>query len=121
MSFAFDMSHFETSPSNDVAPQNIADMYFARDTSHSEMLPSNDVAPRKIELISVMLETSHLSIDSCTLPEQSLARDNFRQVVTALLSSALDCGEKMDWPVEEFGDMETRKANQTACEMTTEI
>ena len=62
-----------------------------------------------ISPISVMLDTSHFPIGPCTLSKQSESRDNSRQLVTALLSSDLDCGENMDWSTQEFGGMAIRR------------
>ena len=90
-------------------------MSFTRDTSHLEMSPLNDVAPIKMVLISVMLDTSHSPIGPCRPSEQSPFSDNFRQVVTALLSFALDCGENMDWPARESVKMATRSAKKITC------
>ena len=87
-------------------------MSFTLDTSHFEMSRLNDVIPRKIALMSVTLDKSHSPIVPCGPSEQSRSRVNVRQVVTAFLSSALDCGEHRDRPAQEFGDMEIKRAKK---------
>ena len=87
-------------------------MSFARDTFHLEISPLNDVAPMNIALISVTLDTSHSSIDPRTPSEQSIPWSNFRLVVMALLSSALDCGENRTRPAQDFGEMEISRAKK---------
>ena len=73
------------------------------------MSPLNDAAPMKMELISVTLDTSHSSIGPCGPSEQSVPRDNFKQVATELLSCALHFGEKMDLLAQKFGEKEITK------------
>jgi hypothetical protein len=46
-----------------------------------------------ISLMSVTLDASHSPMGPCGPVEQSLLEDSFRNALTALLSSALDCGE----------------------------
>ena len=64
----------------------------------------------KRELISVTLDKSHSPIGLW----ECRSRGAFRQLSTAYLSCALDCGENTNWPSQEFGDMEIRRANKMA-------
>ena len=82
------------------------------DTSHFEMSPFKDTARMKMALMSVTLDTSHVPIDPCRSWEHSPFGEDVRQVVTALLSSALDCGEKNILPTQEFGEMEITRAKK---------
>ena len=66
----------------------------------------------KTELISLTLDTSHSSIAPSAPSEQSRLRDDFTQLATALLSSALDCGENATWPTQEFGNIEASTAKK---------
>ena len=88
-----DTSHCEMSLLNAVEPLNIPCMSVTLDTSHSTISSSKNVAPMKMEFISVTPETCHSPIGPCGPSEQSPSGDNFRQVVTALWSSILVCGE----------------------------
>ena len=67
-----------------------------------------------MSLISVMLDTSHSPIGPCTPSEQPTSRVNSRQAVTALLSSAFDCGENNIWPAQECSEMEMTRAKKMA-------
>ena len=80
------------------------------ETSQLEMLPLNDVAPRKIDLISVTPDTFQSPIGPCGPREQSL--DNIRQVVTTVLSSALDFGENVGLSAQDIAGMEIRRAKK---------
>ena len=66
----------------------------------------------KMSLMSVILDTSHSPIDPCALPTQFDSWDNFRQVATARLSSAFDCGEDINRPAQKFDEMEIMRANK---------
>ena len=66
----------------------------------------------KMSLMSVILDTSHSPIDLCASPERLNSRDNFRQLATALLSSAFDCGENINRPAQKFDEMEIMRANK---------
>ena len=100
MSITLGTSHFEMSPLNEVAPANIALIVFTLDTSHFEMSALKDLALFKVLAssnilsMSVTRDTSHSPIGPCGPLGQSPFGDKFRHVRTALLSSALDCGEK---------------------------
>ena len=87
-------------------------MSFTLDKSHFDISPWNEFTPMKMSLMSVILDTSHSPIDPCVSLEQFNSGDNFRQVVTALLSSTLDCGENINWQVHKFGEMEIRRVNK---------
>ena len=107
-----DTFHLEISPVNDEACQNIAFMSRTLDTSHLEMSPLNDIEFMKIEDISVTLDTSQSSIGPYAASEQCRSRDDFKQLSTALLSCALDCGENTISPAQESGDMKSRRAKK---------
>ena len=86
------------------------------DTSHSEMSALKDVESIKIVLISVTRDTSHSPIAPCGPSEQSPRGDTFVQSWIPLLSSALDCGENMDWPAREFREEEISRAKKMTWE-----
>ena len=82
------------------------------ETFHFEISALNDVAPMKMAPVSVTLEMSQSPMVPYGPSEQSVPRDNFRQVLIALLSSALDCGANTNWLSQKFGEMETRRAKK---------
>ena len=87
-------------------------MFFTFETSQFEMSLLKDAAPMKTPLISVNLDTSHAPIDPCGPSEQSPFGDDFAQLVKAVLSSALDCGENKNSPVQKLGKMKIGKAKK---------
>ena len=93
MFFTLETSHFETSPLNDFARENMPFMLVTRDTSHLEMSPLKDVARENIRLMSVTRDTSHSPIGPCGPLEPWPCGDSLRYASTAFLSCALDCGE----------------------------
>ena len=68
-------------------------MFRTLDMSHFERSPLNNVASRNISLISVTRDTSHSPIGPCGPLEQSPCGHILMCASTAVLSSALDCGE----------------------------
>ena len=85
---ALDTSQVEMSPLNDVAYQNMACISFTLDTSHLEMSPLKNDASRKMRSVSVTSDTSQDPIGPCGPLEQSV--DSLRHSTIAALSSALD-------------------------------
>ena len=89
-------------------------MSVTRDTSHFDMSLLKDAAPRNMALISVTLDTSHFPIAPYGPSEQSPSEDtSTRQMVMALLSSAMDFGENKNSPAQKFGEIEMRRAKKT--------
>ena len=69
-------------------------MLVTLDTSHLEMSPlKEDVVPLKIDAMLVTLDTFHSPIGPVEPLEQLPCGDSLRHATTAILSSALDCGE----------------------------
>ena len=89
-----DTLHLERSPLKDVAPRNIEFIPVTLDTSHFEMSPLNDFLSWNKILMPVILDTSHSPIGPCGPFEQAPLGGTFRHASMALLSSALDRGEK---------------------------
>ena len=87
---AFDMSHFEMSWLNDVAPRNMPNMFVAPDTSHFDISLLNAFLFLNKLLISVTRDTSHSPIGPCVPLTQAPTGDNSMHASTALWSSALD-------------------------------
>ena len=85
---------------------------FTREISHFEMSLLKDAAPRNMAFVSVTLDTSHSPIGPCGPSEQSPSGANFRQIVTAFLSSAWNCGENRNWPAQEFGEIVITRAKK---------
>ena len=99
MLVTLDTSHFERSPLNDVARENMLLISITLDTSHFERSPLNDFASVNNWEISVTVATSHSAIGPCGPLVQSLFEIHevdFRHASTALLSSVLDCGESAE-------------------------
>ena len=94
MSVTLDTSHFERSPLNKKAPENMFDIVVTRETSHLERSPLNDIAPENKLFMSVTLETSHEPIGPCGPFSQRLKCILLVHASTALLTSARDCGLK---------------------------
>ena len=69
-------------------------MLVTLDTSHLEMSPLKVVAPENMLLISLSRDTSHSPIGPCGLSAQSFTEVSLRHDSTAILSSALERGEK---------------------------
>ena len=114
MVITLDTFHFEMSPLNDSAPENMKLMSVTLDTSHFEMSPLNNCAPKNTPFMSVTLDTSHPAIDSCGQPEQSPFGESLRYESTAPLSSVLDCGENAEVIVRAVYDIEPDEpANKT--------
>ena len=86
-------SHFERSLLNPFAPRNIPDMSLTFDTSHFEMSPRNNFASENMLLISATLDTPHCPIGPRGPLEQPPFGNRFRHALTALLRSALDRGK----------------------------
>ena len=112
MSVTPETSHFEMSPLNNLASRNIRAIALTLDTSHFEMSPSNHAAPWNMAPMPVTLDTSHAPIGPCELSEHSPFADDFRQIVTAVLSSALDFGENKNRPVHKFGERQITRAKK---------
>ena len=90
-------------------------MSVTRDTSHLEILLLNCVAPMKRSLISATLDTSHSLIGPRASREQSPLCDSLRHASMALLSFAFDGGENADRSVQEFGEINMRRAKKMTC------
>ena len=87
------------------------------ETSHIEMSAVKDATPMKIALMSATFDTFHSLIGPCGLAELLKSRQKSWQELTALESSALDCGENTDagevlWPTQESAEMEISVAKQ---------
>ncbi len=59
MSVTLETSHFDMSPLNKVADENMLLVSVTLDTSQFEMAPLKDVADENITVIVVMLDMSH--------------------------------------------------------------
>ena len=81
------------SPLNDEAHRNMPGMVVTLDTSHLEISPLKSFALENRLLMSVTRDTSHSPMGPCRPVERSPFGDSFKHLSTALLSSALDCGE----------------------------
>ena len=102
-------SHLEISQLNNLAPLNKAVMSSTLDTSHFEMSPLKASAFRKTAPISLIVDTSHSLIGPCGPSEVLFV------VATALLSSALDCGENMAWPAQPFDEIDVNRTTKITC------
>ena len=90
MLVTLDTSHFEISPLNDGAEENMYAMVVTLDTSHLEISPVNLFAPYNNQLMSIKAETSQDPIGPCGPLEQS--EESRRHSLMAALSSAFDFG-----------------------------
>ena len=90
MLVTLDTSHFDRSPLNATAPENIWDIVVALDRSHFETSPLNEVAPQNIPDMSVVLDTSHDPIGPFGPRAQSPTGEIVMHASTAVLSSARD-------------------------------
>ena len=95
MLVTFDTSHFERSPLNDDASQNMLVIVVTLDMSHLEMSPLNLSVPEttlesNTSFISVTAETSQDPIGPCVPLEQSV--DAFMHSAMAAWSFAVDLG-----------------------------
>ena len=112
MSFTLDTSHFERSPSNAKAPENMLDIVVTRDTSHFERSPLNDVAPENKLFTSVTFDTFHEPIGPFGPSSQRLECILVVHASTAVLSSARARGVKTAAAVDGWACHTSNETNR---------